>query len=570
MSVAAWDNYVVAIESALEQQRPGAWRRANVEEFERARLAVPTVKAAWRIDLPGRYHKHSSVSHGILLLDAAFPKSEPRIIVPEAIAEAATPWPHVERSGLLCLKTTAYDAPAADRVLATLRDAIEVLNYTEGDRDREFRREIIPYWIRRGSKRAPIGRSLVSPDGGDRDIVYARLGNGVLLFADDIHSLRIWLGNGGIETDDSYPSTRLIWMDPIPTPLQYPKVGRDLIDRVGAGNLEPHFRPGVALPVLVGVKPETGVAFIGVRLETPERKVVSRGFRDAYRIPKSLLGNFYRGRPVTRFDVERLDRSWVLGRDHNPEAAHLNTKCVAIIGCGAVGGYVARLLVQAGICSLILIDSDMMKSHNPARHVLGMNNLGRDKTTALAGALKREFPHIGSIGCVNKKFGSLAESELADLEDVDLIISCGIDFKGDVLVDDWRRGLSNPMPWLCAWVEEYAQAGHAIALLGGSSLLDGFDAAGRFLGRLTSGWPMAETHPVEAGCGNAFQPFGAVELQRSVAMTAGLALGILLGDIKSSSRRVWMGDPETVRRLGGRPGKEFNEAFCERTRPWPP
>ena len=86
--------------------------------------------------------------------------------------------------------------------------------------------------------------------------------------------------------------------------------------------------------------------------------------------------------------------------------------------------------------------------------------------------------------------------------------------------------------------------------------------------RLTD-WP-AETSGliVEAGCGNVFQPHGAVDLQTPIAMAAKLALDALLGRVPASCRRVWYGDREAAVAHGGFVRESFTEVNTMRQFSW--
>lgn len=73
------------------------------------------------------------------------------------------------------------------------------------------------------------------------------------------------------------------------------------------------------------------------------------------------------------------------------EAAPLTGKRLAMIGCGTIGGYLARALVQLG-AALLLIDHDELKPENLGRHILGARHLWRNKAVALADQFGSDFP----------------------------------------------------------------------------------------------------------------------------------------------------------------------------------
>lgn len=75
--------------------------------------------------------------------------------------------------------------------------------------------------------------------------------------------------------------------------------------------------------------------------------------------------------------------------------APLEGRRLALIGCGTIGGYLARALVQLGAgqgADLLLIDHDSLKPENLGRHILGARHLWRNKAMALADQLGNDFP----------------------------------------------------------------------------------------------------------------------------------------------------------------------------------
>ena len=201
---------------------------------------------------------------------------------------------------------------------------------------------------------------------------------------------------------------------------------------------------------------------------------------------------------------------------------------VSIIGCGAIGAAVARLLAQAGVGEQIFIDGDSLTTANISRHPLGTSHVGFNKASALQDHLRREFPHLTFDHAFRRRFESLTTKDLENLAGTDLIISAGIDFDGEAALDRWRRSLARPPAHLSTWVESYAAVGHGVLLYGRASILTGFDGEERLNFRLTD-WPdESGALIVEAGCGNSFQPHGVIDLHPSVGMAAGLALDTLL------------------------------------------
>lgn len=95
-------------------------------------------------------------------------------------------------------------------------------------------------------------------------------------------------------------------------------------------------------------------------------------------------------------------------------------KRVALVGCGTIGGYLARMLAQAGAgcgAPLLLYDTDAFSPGNLGRHELGFADLGRSKASALAEHLKRFHPAVE----VDPRHAD-ATADWSTLEGVSLIV----------------------------------------------------------------------------------------------------------------------------------------------------
>ena len=522
------------------------------------------------MNIPAGSLELKTVDHLVLAVDAAFPNSQPRIFAPEAGSDYS--WPHVEQAGLLCLRSTRNSAPIADRVQTHLRDAEELLNFPEPKRREEFEREFMAYWslrVTNGADRARVW-SLVTPNQETREIAYffdVRSNRHVI--ADDKDALKRWLRNTGVNPGDNqiYP-TWLFRLSQPWTPREFPETGDEITKLLPQNIARKCLEPGLLSPFLFEVGTKTGTAFAAVVLRGAERRDVIKGFRHMSRVPASRIVGSYSKRPVERCKVARVDGAWVHGRDHPSSYESVKSRKVAIVGCGAIGAAVARLLAQAGVGEQIFVDADSLSTANVSRHPLGMFHVGLNKASALKEHLRREFPHLTFEHAFRNRVESLGYKSLDLLASADLIISAGIDFDGEAALDHWRRTLARPPAHLSTWTEAYAAAGHAVLLYGRASILAGFDGEERPNFRLTD-WPSESAALiVEAGCGNSFQPHGVIDLHPTVGMAAGLALDTLLDKVPASCRRVWMGDPAVVEANGGTLRETFTDRLTTREFVW--
>jgi molybdopterin/thiamine biosynthesis adenylyltransferase len=525
----------------------------------------------WRVNIPAGSLELKTVDHLVLAVDAAFPHSQPRIFAPAAGSDYS--WPHVEPAGLLCLRSSRNSAPIADRVQTHLSDAEELLNFPEPKRREEFEREFMAYWSHRATNSTDRARvwSLVTPGGVTREVACffdARSNRHVI--ADDKDSLKRWLRNTGANPGDKqiYP-TWLFRLSQPWTPREFPETGDEITKLLPQDIIRKCLEPGLLSPFLFEVDTKTGTAFAAVVLRGAERRDVMKGFRHMSKVPAAHIVGSYAKRPVERCKVARVDGAWVHGRDHPSSYALIKNRKVAIVGCGAVGAAVARLLAQSGVGEQIFVDVDSLSTANVSRHPLGMFRVGLNKATALKEQLQREFPHLAFEHSFRNRVESLSSKELEKLASADLIVSAGIDFDGEAALDHWRRSLERPPAHLSTWTEAFAVAGHAVLLYGRASILTGFDDEERPSFRLTD-WPdESGALIVEAGCGNSFQPHGVIDLHPTVGMAAGLALNTLLDKVPSSCRRAWMGDPAAVEANGGILREAFTARLTMREFAWP-
>jgi len=75
------------------------------------------------------------------------------------------------------------------------------------------------------------------------------------------------------------------------------------------------------------------------------------------------------------------------------EVGALEKKSVLIVGLGSGGSSIAVELAKAGIGNFTLVDFDRIELHNIARHICGVNELGRLKTNAVKDAILLKNPY---------------------------------------------------------------------------------------------------------------------------------------------------------------------------------
>lgn len=473
---------------------------------------------------------------------------------------------------MLCLESTRIGFDAGERVLQHISWAIDLLNFDEVTRTKEFQREFGTYWRRSCAINPSLtAYSLITPAGPSREVFYfSDWRNATITFADDLGLLSAWLRNNGNNPGKKgIEKTWLTWLDQPPSPASFPQTGKDILDEIPDAALVKFIEPGKRLPVLIGAETETGPVIVGSMVDSAPKKEVMRGFRPS-RVPKERITQLMASRPIRRFPVQRADGAYVHGRGHNEDYETLAKKTVAIVGCGALGASIARLLAQAGVSSFIFIDHDKLETQNTSRHLLGHRFVGQYKSDALATMLREDFPHLHEITAYKYSCEHMPSSCMEKLSSCDLILSAGIDFVGDAALNRWRLASKDRPPHLCTWTEPFALAGHAIALFELDDLMEAFDIDGKPRVELTQWSNDVQILITEAGCGNSFQPHGSVDLQRTITLASKLALDMLTGTLNTSTRRTWQGDLSQVIHLGGEPSPDFTDSNVEKTHSWPP
>lgn len=540
-----------AIEAVLDDRCPGEWRPVRDGE---ATPAGEGNSACWRLDASPGEHGHQSVDFVWLCIDGDFPLSRMRIYAPGASALGASAWPHVEDMARLCLGPLPLDIKS--HVRFAVQDAFVILGMDGAARANEFAREFIPYWDRHVGK-IPEARSLISPGGQSRPIVWASWGKS-FMFAEDRATIEHWFAQGGYHLGP-VRHTRLIRLDHAPTPDTYPNTGADIFA------LDPLVRnlcqTRDPVPVLLEVPSPGGMVQVAVVIRPPDLAGLPKNRRHPVRNERRDV--VFGPAPVSRMTVMRQDHAWVHGRDHNKDAAELVQMSVGIIGCGALGSEVTRLLAAAGVGQFVFVDKERLESANTTRHALGAASVGEWKATALAKAIGQQFPHLAKAVTYHHAFEQLETEALDELASCSLILAAGVDALALTRIARWRDGLEDPPPLIIAWVEEFACVGHAMLLSPGLTAKTFLDDDGRPKANLTSKWPIALANVVPAGCGSSFQPYAATDMLGTVQTTTRLVLNALLGNAQAPIHRIWLGDRRVPERLEATISQTFDGAFRE-------
>lgn len=550
-----WDAAYEQLDSYLLTQ---GGRRLPAELL--AQYADRHARAGWRL----LRSSESGARRLDVLIGDTYPFAAPDLILVDRPPHLT--WPHIESDGRLCLFPlgTTVDARRPVNVLQELlSDSDAWLAASEAGANLEdFRTEFLSYWD--ADPHALRILSLLSPAGPSR-MITAHLGQSAVIVADDAGTLRSWrrhvAGRHAIGSDEAFEPGALLWLDAPMTPAEFPASAGEVFARLRAAGLGQDIDAVEAkalqrLTVVFGARSTKGTAFCGVTLrrapsDPRSRPNLERGFRPGRAPPQVLAARVSGASRLSRSVVERVDPSWIHGRDGDADLTRLRAARVAFVGCGSLGGSIALALAQAGVGALDLIDPQGLAAANVGRHPLGVGDLGRPKATALAEHIAGAYPHIRDVRAHETGWEVVARETPDVLADADLVVSTAGDWGAEGALDVWRRGLASPVNLLCGWTEPNGVAGHVVACVAGAGCLAcGLSAYGEPL-LAVAAWPNGLATSFEPACGVSFQPYGPVEAAHVAALISEAALDVLTGRVHAPTHRVWVAREATLARAGG-------------------
>ena len=369
----------------------------------------------------------------------------------------------------------------ADVAALVLGDAYRLINESiSGSNAEDFRREFLSYWGMAADP-VPVFLNTVDPTfQSDRISVWRTAG--VRVVGKSPTGLRKWLTRWGAQPGRNGQYTLadgvLIWLPKPLTPAEYPDTPADVRALVLQHSPEMHdvledlaMHCVRAIDVIFGARTAHGSCFGAVVLRPPASlklrngQPVVKGFRPG-RVPAGLLVGRYFSAPAraTKAIVKRADHLWIHGRDNDQRQARLRGASVAVLGCGSLGGPLARLLAQAGVGNLLLVDPETLDWPNIGRHALGASSVEQPKALALGREIEAAYPHLTEIAAQNKRVGMGEGGLMDDLLKYDLLVSTMGNWAAEGFLNDCQREREGFPPILYGWLEPHASAAHAVVV----------------------------------------------------------------------------------------------------------
>ena len=507
-----------------------------------------------------------------VIADSDFPYTPPRIAVADGPGVLA--WPHLEEDGLLCVlpPDTAVSSQNPAAVAAcVLGDACALIEANiSGSTEEDFRQEFLSYWALAADEGAPVFLSTIDPKCQSQQIAVWREKK-VRVVGESPEALRRWLPRWGVKPgrggEYKLCDGILIWLPKPLTPAEYPDTPADV--RVLTQQHSPEvtdvledlaMRCVSEVDVVLGARTAHGSCFGALVLKRPRQPPGSkrnsdplvRGFRPG-RVPAALLvARYFSGAAkATKAIVKRADHLWIHGRDQDRRQERLRRARVAVLGCGSLGGPLARLLAQAGVGNLLLVDPATLDWPNVGRHELGAGSVGQSKAHELAREIEAAYPHLTEISSRNKRVG-MGESALMDeLLTYDLVVSTMGNWAAESFLNDVQQESVGFPPIVYGWMEPHAAAAHAVVVPRvGACLRCGVNDKGR-PNLAVTGWPNGGDSLQAPECGAMYTPYGPAELCWAHALTSEAVIETIVTQPATAHHYIWIGRRHRVVEVGG-------------------
>lgn len=475
-----------------------------------------------------------------------FPSSMPQVAIERQTVDLRHPnaEPHVEPNGKLCLPRFDIPGDPVRAVKTALAHALRLVRENDARRHVEdFQEDFGLYW--RHWKTAAKPAALVLPNSSTESRFGYCVQRGARLYLFPTKgACRTYLDNLAGDHPSRPRRMAFIRIHPLPTPNRYPGSGREVWDLVSSRSpdglpfLEALTRSGAAVVdvVLFGKAPSGREHYVALRLSPPVLTGLVatrlRRLRPRGGVPGAA---FCAALEVERLETERLD----VAKSRLPylDRTTFESKRVVIVGVGALGAGVARLLAQAGVRDIVLVDPDTLGWENIARHEFGADAVGESKAKLLARRLRKMLPEMTRAEGFLMSFNQFVAEHPRLALGADLTVCCTGELGSDLSVEQALTGVLNGTV-VYGWMEKHALAAHAVLVPPiGPRFADGFDEDGCF--RLSA---VQGGRPTPPECGGSTSPFGAVELAQAQSLVARLCVDVLRGKADRATWRTWLAD----------------------------
>lgn len=266
------------------------------------------------------------------------------------------------------------------------------------------------------------------------------------------------------------------------------------------------------------------------------------------------------------FNVHSLSREALVPRGGGDLA--LADKSVLLVGCGSVGSALAQRMTSVGLGRLTIADPDAFSENNLYRHTLSLNDIGQNKSAAVAVQLKLRHPWA-NVSWAPRRLETFCDAQVLAQFDL-VLVAIGSPTVERVFANDLRvNRIATPV--LNCWVEAYGVGGHAVLGIPGKkgclhcAYVDPETSGRGLASNLNFLAPNQDVTLTHGGCGIQFLPYSGIAASYTATMTADLAVKFLEGDISEPSRVSWKGSAVEAERAGFRVTyryRHFKKSLC--------
>ncbi len=469
--------------------------------------------------------------------------------------------PHVEVDGCICYvqeEGSLLDSgnaggiahEALNRAIKTVEDGISKKNI------KDFIDEFGAYWDRLAKIKKY--KSLVSPVDHVKRIHLYKEKSGQRYLADDAQSFRKFMHHPAHVSWKHYPALFIplapgtLIIPPHPSKFwDLDEIRKIILNNLAPGQAvelqsllsKPHHEEVILLSVPRLTEGETliGIRFEDVQLEHP----LKEGSRVKDIVPLMII---------------RRDKEYLMPRGGSNLT--LRQKRVLLLGCGALGGFIANELTRAGVSHLTVLDKDILTHENVYRHVLGMKHVGKAKVEGIKNDIEGRLPYVEVVPVPSSLEDAMGSK--IKVENFDLIVSALGNPTVELALNKYLHGTVSP-PVIFTWLEPYGIGGHAVLTNMDCSqksclccLYENTDDGKDKRCRVSFAAPGQNFAKNIDGCRNVFTPFGSLDAARTSELATRLAIATLTGDIKTNLIRSWKGDATEFLKNGKKLAPRFS------------
>ncbi len=263
--------------------------------------------------------------------------------------------------------------------------------------------------------------------------------------------------------------------------------------------------------ILLSADNGVGPCLLSLKLE-----LLSGGIKPSRRNIKGILAA-NKSRRFKRFQVRNFEMKRLFTRGGDG-TANFDKKCL-VIGCGSIGSYVSKAIIDIGITdNITLLDNDTLNVENLARHLCGSHHLylPEQKSEALKSELLKHYPAM-KCNAIEGNAWEYILNHCSMLNQFDLVLICVGNTVIEKKIIQLIKEKAINSECIILWVEPYMVAGHALIFqkeIDESTEKSIYDTNGIFNKNILidSGKYLKS----EAGCQSAYAPYAGFEAQKFV------------------------------------------------------